>query len=245
MKKIMIIGATSAIAEATARIFAARNYEFFLIGRSRNRLEAVSKDLMVRGAVSVYSEILDVNDFEEHPAKIECAFYRLKEIDIVLIAHGSLPDQAACESNVGLALKEVNTNAISTISMLTLISNRMEKAGRGTIAVITSVAGERGRKSNYVYGCSKGMVSIFLQGLRNRLCRSNVHVIDIRPGFVDTPMTEKFDKGFLWATTDQIADCIVNGIDKQKNMIYAPFFWRFIMFIIRNIPENIFKSLNI
>lgn len=246
MKNIMIFGITSAIAEATAKIFADRNDNLFLIGRNKDRLEFISKDLSIRGASSIEFTTLDVNSFNEHQTIIDSAFEKLKKIDVALICFGTLPDQKSCEKDVNYTIKEINTNAISTISILTHIANKFEKTKQqGTIAVITSVAGDRGRQSNYIYGSAKGMVSLFLQGLRNRLYRSNIHVLDIRPGFVDTPMTANFKKGLLWAKPETIAKCIIHGIDKKKDVVYAPFFWFFIMALIKLIPENIFKKLKL
>ena len=245
MKSVLIIGATSAIAEATAREYARRGGKLYLVGRNEERLSTMTGDLRIRGASSVDFDLLDVNDFERHAEVIGSAFEILDTVDVVLIAHGTLPDQKACERSFAEAFRELNTNAISTISLLTHIANRMEERKCGTIAVITSVAGERGRQSNYVYGAAKGMVSIFLQGLRNRLHRSGVCVLDIRPGFVDTPMTAEFKKGLMWARPESVALNIVNGIDKRKQVIYTPYFWRLIMLIIRNIPESVFKRASL
>jgi len=119
----------------------------------------------------------------------------------------------------------------------------MQKSG--TIAVITSVAGDRGRQSNYVYGSAKGMVSTFLQGLRNRLYRAGINILDIKPGFVDTPMTIDFKKGPLWVSPEKIAEGIVEAIDKQKTEVYLPWFWKFIMLIIKLIPESIFRKMKL
>jgi short-subunit dehydrogenase len=188
---------------------------------------------------------IDVSHGDEYSDIIDTSFDKLGRVDIVLIAYGTLPDQNACENSVNTTRDELTTNAISTISLLTLIATRLEGQGHGQIAVLTSVAGDRGRKSNYVYGSAKAMVSVFLQGLRNRLFSHGVKVLDIKPGFVDTPMTADFKKGFLWSQPDKIAAIIVNAIDKGKSEIYAPFYWRYIMFIIRNIPESIFKRLSL
>jgi hypothetical protein len=245
MKNIVIIGATSAIAEATARVYAHRGDKLCLVARNEERLLAMADDLTIRGGGSVEFKLLDVNDFKEHEETIGSVFDALTTVDVVLVAHGTLPDQKACEKDVDTTLTELNTNAISTISLLTHIANRLESQGSGTIAVITSVAGERGRQSNYVYGAAKGMISIFLQGIRNRLYKSGVNVLDIKPGFVDTPMTAEFDKGLLWAKPESIARSIVIGIDKKRHVIYTPFFWRYIMLIIRSIPETVFKRASL
>ena len=245
MQNILIIGATSAIAEATARLYAQRGDNLYLLARNEERLSSIAADLKIRGATSTHYAPLDANQFKAHEKVIDTAFKKLERIDVVLIAHGTLPDQKACENDFNTTLAELNTNAISTISLLTHIANKLEAQQDASIAVITSVAGDRGRQSNYVYGAAKGMVSIFLQGLRNRLHRSGVKVLDIKPGFVDTPMIATFKKGLLWAKPETIAKSIVKAIDKQKNEIYTPFFWLFIMLIMRNIPESILKKLSL
>ena len=245
MKKILIIGATSAIAEATARLFAQRGDRLYLLARNIERLTTMAADLKIRGAFQIDYAGFDANQFASHEACLKKALETLGEIDIVLIAHGNLSNQKISEQNFEYAQQELNINAISTISLLTYLANRLEAQKSGTIAVITSVAGDRGRQSNYIYGTAKAMVTHFLQGLRNRLYKSHVHVLDIKPGFVDTPMTAHFKKGLLWASPDTIAKAIVRGINKRQNTVYTPFFWRFIMLIVCGIPENIFKKLTL
>jgi len=244
-KNILVIGATSAIAQATIRLYAEQKDTLYLLGRNSEQLETIAADAKVRGADQALFETFDVNHFESHEAIINGVFEQFETIDVVLIAHGTLPDQTACEQNVQTMLTELTTNAISTISLLTLLANRFEQQKKGSIAVITSVAGDRGRQSNYVYGAAKGMVSTFLQGLRNRLFAHNIQVLDIKPGFVDTPMTADFKKGALWAKPEQIAKSIIKAIESNKNTLYTPFFWSPIMLIIRSIPETIFKRLKL
>lgn len=245
MGNILLIGATSAIAEATARLFARRGDTLYLTGRNEERLQAIAQDLRIRGASRIESRVLDVNHFEEHGPLIEDALRAMGTIDIALIAHGSLPDQKACEQDADLTLREINTNALTSISLLTFLANTLEKQDHGTIVVISSVAGDRGRQSNYVYGTAKGAISIFLQGLRNRLQKSGVHVLTIKPGFVDTPMTTEFDKGFLWVDPGDIALGIMKAIEKKKDVVYLPWFWRGIMLIIKAIPEVLFKRMKL
>lgn len=245
MKHILIIGATSTIAEATARIFAQRGDRLYLLARNQERLSPLAKDLKIRGAASVDYGRFDVNDFDAHEAAIDTGLAALGKIEVVLIAHGTLPDQKACETDFNTALAALNTNAISTVLLLTHLAKKLEKQKSGTIAVITSVAGERGRQSNYVYGAAKGMVSVLLQGLRTRLHRSGVQVLDIKPGFVDTPMTAEFKKGLLWTKPETVADGIVKALDKEKNVTYVPWFWKYIMLIIKSMPEKIFKQLDL
>jgi len=245
MQKILIIGATSAIAEAAARRFAQRGDALYLLARNSERLDALLADLKIRGAAVTAGAPFDANDFGQHAAAIERAASALGGLDAVLIAHGTLPDQQAAQADVALTLQEISTNALSVISLLTLIANRFEAQRSGTIAVISSVAGDRGRQSNYVYGSAKGMLSIFLQGLRNRLCKAGVHVLTVKPGFVDTPMTAAFPKGPLWATPEQVGSAIVSAMDRKRNVLYTPFFWAGIMAIIRAVPEAVFKKLSL
>ncbi len=245
MNRVLVIGATSAIAAALAQRFAKRGDWLYLLSRNRERQGQIARDLEACGASAVDQDDFEANDFDAHKAKVDKAFSTLGAVDIVIIAHGTLPDQYACQNDFELTLEALNTNAISAISLMTHIANSLESQGHGHLAVITSVAGERGRQSNYIYGSAKGMLSIYLQGLRNRLYKSGIHVLDIKPGFVDTPMTAQFPKGLMWAQADTIARVIFSGIEKERDQIYAPIYWRIIMLIIRNIPEKLFKRLSL
>jgi len=246
MRKVLIIGATSAIAEAAARIFAARGDALFLVARNAEHLRAVVADLNIRGAARADSATLDVTDFAAHEAVVEKAERDLGGIEIALIAHGTLSDQAQCEQSVDVMRREFDVNALSTLALLTALAGRMEARRNGTLAVISSVAGDRGRQSNYVYGAAKAAVSTFLGGLRQRLAKSGVTVLTIKPGFVDTPMTAAIaNKGALWAQPDRVAAGIVQAIDRRRNIVYLPWFWRWIMLVIRHIPEPLFKRLKL
>jgi short-subunit dehydrogenase len=245
MQKILIIGATSAIAEAAARRFAQRGDALYLLARNGERLDHLARDLKIRGAASCTGALFDVNDFDRHAAAIAAAAAAMDGLDAVLIAHGTLSDQQACQADAALTLREISTNALSVISLLTHLANRFEAQRHGTLAVIGSVAGDRGRQSNYVYGSAKGMLAIFLQGLRNRLHKAGVQVLTIKPGFVDTPMTAAIPKGPLWASPDTVAQAIVRGMDGGRNTVYTPTFWWGIMAVIRAVPETIFKKLSL
>jgi short-subunit dehydrogenase len=246
MRKILIIGATSAIAEATARRFAARGDALFLVGRNAEHLQIIAADLGVRGAVRSAVATLDITDFSAHQAIIDRAERELGGIDVVLIAHGTLSDQNQCQTSVEALRREFDTNALSTMALLTTLANTFESRRRGTLAVISSVAGDRGRQSNYVYGAAKAALTAFLSGLRQRLAKANVDVLTIKPGFVDTPMTAAIaNKGALWASADRIAAGIVQAIDKRRSVVYLPWFWAPIMFVIKHIPEPIFKKLKL
>ncbi|HSE12553.1 MAG TPA: SDR family oxidoreductase [Rudaea sp.] len=246
MRKILIIGATSAIAEATARLFAARGDALFLVARNAEHLRAVVADLNIRGAARADSATLDVTDFAAHEAVLDQAERDLGGIDVALIAHGTLSDQTQCEQSVATMRREFDINALSTLALLTSLANRLEARRGGMLAVISSVAGDRGRQSNYVYGAAKASVSTFLGGLRQRLAKSGVTVLTIKPGFVVTPMTAAIaSKGALWAQPEQIAAGIVKAIDRRRNIVYLPWFWRWIMLVIRHIPEPLFKRLKL
>jgi decaprenylphospho-beta-D-erythro-pentofuranosid-2-ulose 2-reductase len=245
MRKILIIGATSAIAEATARILAARGDALYLVARNQARVAGIAADLSVRGSPRVGSEVLDANDLSGHEAMLGRADTFLVGYDTVLIAHGTLSDQKACEASVDMTVQEINTNALSVVALLTRVANRLEQQRAGTIAVISSVAGDRGRGSNYVYGSAKALVTAFLSGLRQRLAKVGVSVVTVKPGFVDTPMTAAFPKGPLWARPERVAQGIVDAIDRGSNTVYLPGFWWPIMLIIRAIPERLFLRLSL
>ena len=244
-KNILIIGASSAIAEATARLFAQRQDRLYLLARNQERLQTMRPDLLQRGAAAVDWGLLDSNDLQLHEKALQDAIDSLGSVDIVLIAHGTLSDQQACEADVELTLQEISTNATSTIALLTRLANTLQTQGHGCLAVISSVAGDRGRQSNYVYGSAKAMLNTFLQGLRNRLHPHGIEVLTIKPGFVDSPMTADFEKGLLWAQPDDVARGIVRAIDKRRHQVYVPFFWRYIMLLIRHIPERLFIRLSL
>jgi hypothetical protein len=246
MKRILIMGATSAIATACARLWAAQGSEFFLVARNNEKLEQTAADLRVRGAKAVTLHNMDATDVAAHPAMLESCLSALQQIDIALIAHGTLPDQKACEQDAGVALQEFANNGTSVIALLTHLANQFEIQQCGTLAVISSVAGDRGRPSNYLYGTAKAAVSTFCEGLRARLFKVGVHVIDIKPGFVDTPMTQGLPlPAPLVAKPEQVALRIVKGIELKVGTLYTPGFWALIMLIIRSIPQPIFKRLNL
>ncbi len=245
MKKILIIGATSAIAQETARIFAKEGDELFLIGRSEEQLPIICTDLQTRGARKVDYLAYDLNDLDGHVNLLETVKKNMGEIDVVLIAHGTLGNQSRCERSALEALQEIKTNLLSSISLLTILGNYFEHQKSGCIVVITSVAGDRGRKSNYIYGTAKGGLSIFLEGLRNRLYKAGVSVLTIKPGMVDTPMTRHFPKGILWANPKDVARSIHSAIGHKKDVVYAPWYWWGIMKILRAIPNRIFKKLDL
>lgn len=243
MKKILIIGATSAIAKEVAKIYAQKKAELVLWGRDTQMLDIIAQDLKVHGASQVTNISHDLNDLDAHEKTIAHIWTQLQKIDVVLIAQGILGNQLKAEEDLDELLQIITSNYISHVSLLTFLAQKMRAQKNGTLAVISSVAGDRGKQSNYVYGSAKAGKTVFVDGLRNRLFPDGVHVINFKLGFVDTPMTKDFKKGPLWAKPNLVAQGIVKGIESKKDTVYLPFFWRFIMLIIKSIPESIFKKL--
>lgn len=246
MNKILILGACSAIAQACARGWAATGAELFLVARDPKKLDVVAADLTVRGASNVHVYTLDFTDQSGHQAMLSDCFEQLGQVDMVLLAHGELPDQQACEQDPAATEQALAVNGLSTITLLTALARRMEPRGQGTLVVLGSVAGDRGRPSNYVYGAAKGALDVFCEGLRARLFKSGLHLMTVKPGFVETPMTAALDlPGLLTASPDTIARCIDRGIVKRRDIIYTPWFWRPIMLLIRLIPQWLFKRISL
>jgi short-subunit dehydrogenase len=240
---VVVIGATSAIAHETARIYAAQGAQLVLAGRNQGRIEDVRNDLVARGAALVEILIYDFADSDKHSEIAARAATALGTIDLVLIAHGTLPEQSDVQDDFALVREVIDLNAMSVISLSIAFAEHLKQQASGTLAVISSVAGDRGRQSNYVYGTAKAAVSTFLSGLRGRLRPHGVQVLTIKPGMVDTPMTAHMSKGALWATPEKIAADIERGVRKKSDVIYTPFFWKWIMLIIASIPERLFKRL--
>jgi decaprenylphospho-beta-D-erythro-pentofuranosid-2-ulose 2-reductase len=241
--RVLIVGATSAIATEVARRSAGRGATLMLTGRNPSRLAAVGDDLRVRGAALVETQVLDVLDRAAHPAVVKRAFEG--GLDVALIAHGDLPDQGRCEADPEEAARALELNFVSTVALLTLLAGEFEAQRSGTIAVITSVAGDRGRQSNYVYGAAKAGVGAFLQGLRQRLHRSGVRVVTLKPGFVDTPMTAHLPRNPLTSSARRAGGAIYRAVEAPREVAYIPWFWRPVMALIRAMPEPLFKRFRL
>jgi len=244
-RKILVLGATSGIAEATCRIWAAEGARLFLVARNGEKLAAVAADLRTRGASFVDTAVADLDDTDKHPALLSHAVNSLTGLDVAYLAHGILGDQAKAEQDFNTAAQIIYTNYMAPVSLLTWLANFCVQRHAGTLAVISSVAGDRGRKSNYLYGSSKAGLSAFLGGLRNRVDREGVTVLAIKPGPVKTSMTSGMKGSEKFADVDKVAQSIVEAIDERQDVLYVPFQWQPIMFVIRHIPERVFKKLNL
>lgn len=245
MLKIVALGASSAIVQATLRLFAKDGASLFVVSRSEAQNRVVKSDLISRGASGVITFERDLSEKDCAEEIFKEAKEKMGEIDLLIVGYGTLPDQGENQGSVTLTEATLVNNFLSVASHLTVWSNYFEGLKRGQIVVISSVAGDRGRKSNYVYGSAKAGLSAFLSGLRNRLCSSNVGVLTVIPGFVDTPMTKDLKKGLLFVSPDKVAGDIYRAIGAKRDVIYTPWFWRFIMIVIKAIPESIFKRLSI
>ncbi|MDR3744597.1 MAG: SDR family oxidoreductase [Acidobacteriaceae bacterium] len=244
-KKILVLGATSGIAEATCRIWAAEGAQLFLVARNANKLAAVAADLKLRGASYVGTAVADLDDTNIHPELLAHAVNSLTGMDIAYVALGVLGDQAKAEQDFEQAAQIIYTNFMAPVSLLTWLANYCVQRHAGVLAVISSVAGDRGRKSNYLYGSSKAGLTAFLAGLRNRVDREGVTVMTIKPGPVQTSMTAGMKGAEKFADVNKVAAAIAKGIDKRVDILYVPAIWRIIMLVVRHIPERIFKKLNL
>ncbi len=239
---VLIIGASSAMAEHCARAFAEEGRSLLLAGRDSTKLESIASDLRLRGAARV--QVLppfDGADAESIPPMLETA---LKEQPRdVLIAHGILPDNEACEQDSEAFLRSLDINFRSVLQICQILQHQLPAGG--CLAVISSVAGLRGRQSNYVYGAAKGGLLTYLQGLRNRLQPQGIRVLSLLPGFVDTPMTADITKGPLFISAEKAGSLIHRAMKGTRDVVYIPFFWRYILWVIRCIPEALFKRLSL
>lgn len=240
---LLMLGAKSDIAKEVAKEFAKSGFNLTLAARKVEELSEFKKDLEIRFEVEVDLVEFDITEFDKHKS-----FYESLKTkpDVVLVAAGYMPNQKEAEKDFSKALNAINVNYTGAVSILEIVANDFEKRKRGTIIGISSVAGDRGRKANYIYGSSKAGFSAYLSGLRNRLFESGVDVITIKPGFVATKMTKHLDlPQKLTATPSEIAKGIFKAYKKKKDVVYLKPIWRFIMCIIIHIPEKIFKRLSI
>jgi decaprenylphospho-beta-D-erythro-pentofuranosid-2-ulose 2-reductase len=247
MKRFIIIGATSSIAEHCARLWIAKApINLTLVGRDAFRTKSIADDLKVRSPGSAITVVSGNLVEPESIQRLVDQILKDGNADCALIAHGSLADQSACQQDLALTAEELSINGISPVLFAEAIANSMVRAGHGTLGVIGSVAGDRGRKSNYVYGAGKGMITRYVQGLQHRLAGTEVAVILIKPGPTRTPMTAHLgDSGPSLADVAKVAATIVSGMEKRRSIVYAPRRWWVIMMIIRHLPRFIFNRMDI
>ncbi len=241
---LLILGANSDVAHALAKIFAkTENANIYLASRNMELLNKKALDIKARYDVDATAIAFNATDYDTHQT-----FYDnlSPKPDGVFLAFGYLGDQIAAQENFSNAREIIESNYMGAVSILEIIAKDFERRSTGFIIGISSVAGDRGRQSNYIYGSAKSGVAVYLAGLRNRLHKSNVPVITVLPGFIRTKMTEDLDlPKKLMADPDEVAVDIYRAYTKNKEIIYTKWFWKYIMFIIRNIPEKIFKRMNL
>ena len=242
-QSVLILGASSDVAKELAYQYAEKGYNLLLAARDRRQMEDLCKDISIRFQVKCEPYELDVTDRGSHEEFIN-ALPSLPKITVCLV--GYLGDHDKAKTNAQEASKILDTNYNGVVSVLDPIATKYESAKEGVIAVFSSVAGDRGRQSNYYYGSAKAALSAYLSGLRNRLASSGVHVVTIKPGFIKTRMTEELDlPGLLTAMPAEVASATIKSIARKKNVVYTKWFWRYIMLIIKSIPEPIFKKLKL
>jgi decaprenylphospho-beta-D-erythro-pentofuranosid-2-ulose 2-reductase len=245
MKRIIILGATSGIALEVQRQLAGQGCELLLVARSERRLMEVQADLLVRGASRVLLYAADLSCIAQHQGAFGFASRMFADFDTVLLAYGSMHDQKVAATSIEVLLEELQVNFVSAAAILTLFAADLERRRSGCIAAISSVAGDRGRRPNYVYGSAKGGLTVFLQGLRSRLYPAGVRVITIKPGQVRTAMTDHIPNSRHFADPRRVARDIVRALEgSSSDILYTPRIWRYIMIVVRLIPERIFKRLS-
>ena len=239
-KTVLILGGNSDVGKSISRDFSKLGSNIILTSRKKGQLDSFKSDLEIRYSIKCDLEFFDVLDFNTH----ESFYISLKEKpDIVISCIGYLDNQEKSENSFEESLKSIQTNFTGLVSILNIVSNDFENRKSGIIIGISSVAGDRGRGSNYIYGCSKSGFTSYLSGLRNRLFNSGVKVITVKPGFIKSKMTNHLDlPKILTATSNKISFDIIKSIKKNKNVVYTKWFWMWIMIIIESIPEFIFKK---
>lgn len=243
MKVFLVLGATSTIAQATMRHFAPKSARFYLVGRQESTLNIVAQDLLARGAAEVEIYVCQLADSTCHASMLERAWKHWGGFDCTLLAFGSLPDQQICQQDWQAASEALEINFVAPTSLLHYLAHYYQRRGSGTIAIISSVAGDRGRQSNSYYGAAKAGLNAFASGLRGQLASSGIRVLTIKPGMVDTRMTAHLPKNLLFASAQSVGKDLAKALRRNSDVIYLPSFWRLIMLVIKCLPEGIFKRL--
>ena len=245
LRKVVVLGATSGIAMEVERQLAQLGCELLLVARSAERLAILQSDLLARGAKQVLTCAADLAVIGQHAWIFDFIRRSFSDYDTVLLSYGAMHDQKESEVSVDVLLEEININYVSAAAILTLFASDLERRRSGCIAAITSVAGDRGRRSNYTYGSAKGALSLFLQGLRSRLHPAGVKVITIKPGPAQTPMTDHLANASRFAEPEAVAQDIVEALqERSPDVLYTPKLWRYVMTAVTHVPERIFKRLS-
>jgi len=244
-QNIVAFGATSAICVALLRLYAASGANVFLVARDADKLQACANDLATRGATVAGTSAFDFNATERHSAALTESAAALGVVDLVIVAHGSLPEQADCEQDDAAVRACMDDNFTSAAVIMHAAARLLDGQGKGTLAVISSVAGDRGRKSNYTYGAAKAGLDAIVQGLQGRFAGTPVRVVNIKPGMVASPMTAHLEQGPLFATPEGIAPRMQRAIEKGSRVVYVPGVWRYIMWVIRLLPTAVLARLPI
>ena len=239
-RHVIIFGATSAIAQAVAKNLVRAHIGFTLVGRDSDRLNCIASDLQTRGAQSVVTFTADLGIAKDLTDVLPQIWPSERTVELVLVAQGILPDESKCVDEPEYLFKQFNINACGVMTVAQAMADKLVKQGSGSLAVISSVAGDRGRQSNYNYGSAKAAVNIFVEGLRHRHWFSPIHILTVKPGFVDTPMTAHLSGGLLFASPEKVAKDILAAVRRKKSVAYVPGFWRFIMMLVRSIPNFLF-----
>ena len=245
MSSLLLLGATSAISQAYLDKVAKQFSRIMLVARSGEKLESVAQHVRATSEAQVQTLEIDLADLTAHQRLFGDAASFLGNLDQVMICYGDLTDQEKCQADVTYTVEQFTLNATSTISLSAHAAQALVSEGGGDLVVVGSVAGDRGRKSNYVYGAAKGAVAIYLAGLGMDMDVRNVRVLIVKPGFVDSPMTAHLKKGALWATPEKVAGDIAAAVDRGKSVLYTPWFWSVIMLVIRLLPRAVLKRLPI
>jgi NAD(P)-dependent dehydrogenase (short-subunit alcohol dehydrogenase family) len=247
-RRIIVLGATSAIGEATSRLYAAEGARILLVGRRTDHLSEIAADLKARGAATVDHETQDLARPADAESQLAAMAARLGGVDDILIFYGALGDQKRDERDLSSARDILAVNFTSAAEWCLAAANLLESQGKGSLVVVGSVAGDRGRQSNFIYGAAKAGLGVLVEGIAHRMALQGrgVRAVLVKPGFVDTPMTADIKKGGpLWATPEQIATIVRAAADKGGPIVYAPWFWRYILLIVRNVPASIFHKLKL
>lgn len=244
MKNILILGANSAMAKALIRRLAGPGTRLILASRNLAELRKTAADAVVRGQGPEPLVLgFDALRLETHGRFAQDLMRRIKTLDEVYLFFGALHAQAEAQKDFRLAQEMLTANYVGAVSVLERLAPHLERRQQGVIVGVSSVAGDRGRQSNYFYGSAKAGFSAYLQGLRNRLAKNGVHVLTVKPGFVDTPMTRHLKKSLLFASPDAIARGLITAVRQKRDVVYLPGYWRWIMLVVRAIPESIFKRM--